>query len=116
MTAHATASTARTTLRLVKGLLLGGTLALGFFGISAQADAQQTYCQINGHGASGCSMGGNSTGYCWSNASSPTGYVCKEDEPPKDALEILEPVEPEEDPYGEEADLYDQLELEEFGF
>lgn len=57
--------------------LITATTILGM----ASAASAATFCQEKGHGASGCTLADGSSGYCWSNNQSPTGYVCKEDKP-----------------------------------
>jgi len=116
-----TTSTIRTSLRTVRSrlgtaLLLGGTLALGVLGPASQAQAA-TYCQQNGHGATGCNLGGNdNTGVCAASNWSPTGYVCREaeaTEAPQDHQ--LDPVDPNEDDWflDEEAAQYEEEQYEE---
>lgn len=62
--------------------------------------APQTYCQEEGHGANGCSDLFEGGGYCWTNETSDTGYVCREEEPPKESQledieeEVIEALDP----------------------
>jgi hypothetical protein len=66
---------------IISKAAVAGTFLLCIAGVASTASARETFCQANGHGASGCDLGGNATGYCWANRNSPTGYYCKEEKP-----------------------------------
>ncbi len=111
-----TTSTLRSSLRTVRSrlgaaLLLGGTLALGVLVPQGEAQAA-TYCQQNGHGATGCNLGGNdNTGVCAASSWSPTGYVCREAEATtQQEVQHFDPVDPNDNDWylDEEAELYEE--------